>query len=332
MITSAVTCLYLIGTVLPLAISKYNKFLFRWYKFIRLQKSPRILAKQLDCSGKLDHDCMLLLVNSRSVLGQKWNHQRRSDKKSSDFSDCLCMKGSFWNSFWYYLVGNTAGQRLQDADSRVWRTRKNRARLITRRKIRKSKKSFGNAFCHFFPPAIDATRYCTLLLYRKLNLSGAAYSRLENMDRPESRISMAYRNMEGGTFDRSESRLSRRSLGPPRPPPPRSPRPESPRVETTDLSRLGSLGNNCGYTVCFTIQYTVALSNLWPRATLDSPDKVSKKRLYKRSNTSRIEMISDREMVRQTSKRASMIEEETRKVLLFSSVYLAQFVDKSRRS
>lgn len=91
---------------------------------------------------------------------------------------------------------------------------------------------------------------------------GAAYSRLENIDRPESRISIAYR-AEGGTFDRSESRLSRRSLGPPRPPPPRSPRPESPRVETTDLSRLGSL---------------------------------------------------DREMVRETSKRASMIEEETRKI------------------
>ena len=64
---------------------------------------------------------------------------------------------------------------------------------------------------------------------------------------------------------------------------------------------------------------------------LDSTDKVSKKRLYKRSNTSRIEMISDREMVRQTSKRASMIEEETRKVL-FSKISLDNFVDKSRRS
>ena len=158
--------------------------------------------------------------------------------------------------------------------------------------------------------------------------AGAAYSRLENMDRPESRISIAYR-AEGGTFDRSESRLSRRSLGPPRPPPPRSPRPESPRVETTDLSRLGSLGKNVDihciiYSMAkqYSIQWIEYIQqSYYEKVLLVAQPESSKRRLYKRSNTSKIEMLSDREMVRETSKRASMIEEETRKVSHY------QFID-----
>jgi len=88
----------------------------------------------------------------------------------------------------------------------------------------------------------------SVISFRPPSTSGRGqYSRLEE-ERPTSRVSSIHRvqnrsSMPAGddaysTIDRSVSRMSRRSIGPPRPPPPKS-RPES-RIDTSDLSQLGT--------------------------------------------------------------------------------------------